>query len=217
MGGTPRGDTAAVMKFYGLPRAFPRQVLAEAAEARTLMLETGEMLLRQDAGAVEAIACAREAWGYVLEGDAQAREAARLVSQDDVTNAAIRTSKQASEAAASYFARALELFEEAKSSYPAANWTTMLEYVQLRMTASTAAADGNQALLDGEKQRADANTANANAAEDQAAALAQDFAEDPTQPIMDAYQAQQRDHLATYEEARTRAAHADAALRAYEG
>ena len=32
-GKTPREDTAAVMKFYGLPKAFPRQVVEEAAAA----------------------------------------------------------------------------------------------------------------------------------------------------------------------------------------
>ena len=39
-GKTPREDTAAVMKFYKLPRSFPREVLEEAAKVKDLRLET---------------------------------------------------------------------------------------------------------------------------------------------------------------------------------
>ena len=39
-GKTPREDTAAVMKFYKLPRSFPREVLEEAARVKDLRLET---------------------------------------------------------------------------------------------------------------------------------------------------------------------------------
>ena len=39
-GRTPREDTAAVMKFYKLPKAFPREVLEEAARVEDLRLET---------------------------------------------------------------------------------------------------------------------------------------------------------------------------------
>ena len=41
-GRTPREDTAAVMKFYKLPKAFPREVLEEAARVKDLRLETGD-------------------------------------------------------------------------------------------------------------------------------------------------------------------------------
>ena len=37
-----REDTAAVMKFYKLPKAFPREVLEEAARVKDLRLETGD-------------------------------------------------------------------------------------------------------------------------------------------------------------------------------
>ena len=39
-GRTPREDTAAVMKFYKLPKAFPREVLEEAAKVEDLRRET---------------------------------------------------------------------------------------------------------------------------------------------------------------------------------
>ena len=39
-GKTPREDTAAVMKFYKLPRSFPREVLEEAVKVKDLRLET---------------------------------------------------------------------------------------------------------------------------------------------------------------------------------
>ena len=39
-GKTPREDTAAVMKFYKLPKAFPREVLEEAARVEDLRRET---------------------------------------------------------------------------------------------------------------------------------------------------------------------------------
>ena len=39
-GRTAREDTAAVMKFYKLPKAFPREVLDEAARVKDLMRET---------------------------------------------------------------------------------------------------------------------------------------------------------------------------------
>ena len=39
-GKTPREDTAAVMKFYKLPKAFPREVLEEASMVRDLTRET---------------------------------------------------------------------------------------------------------------------------------------------------------------------------------
>ena len=39
-GKTPREDTAAVMKFYKLPRSFPREVLEEAARVEDLRRET---------------------------------------------------------------------------------------------------------------------------------------------------------------------------------
>ena len=41
-GRTPREDTAAVMKFYKLPKAFPREVLEEAARVKDLRRETGD-------------------------------------------------------------------------------------------------------------------------------------------------------------------------------
>ena len=40
-GKTPREDTAAVMKFYKLPRSFPREVLEEASRVSRLSRETG--------------------------------------------------------------------------------------------------------------------------------------------------------------------------------
>ena len=39
-GKTPREDTAAVMKFYKLPRSFPREVLEQAARVKDLSIET---------------------------------------------------------------------------------------------------------------------------------------------------------------------------------
>ena len=39
-GRTAREDTAAVMKFYKLPKAFPREALDEAARVKDLMRET---------------------------------------------------------------------------------------------------------------------------------------------------------------------------------
>ena len=41
-GKTPREDTAAVMKFYKLPRSFPREVLEEASRVKDFRLETGD-------------------------------------------------------------------------------------------------------------------------------------------------------------------------------
>ena len=41
-GKTPREDTAAVMKFYKLPRSFPREVLDEASRVKDLRPETGD-------------------------------------------------------------------------------------------------------------------------------------------------------------------------------
>ena len=42
-GKTPREDTAAVMKFYTLPKAFPSEVLREAAEVSTLKPQTSNL------------------------------------------------------------------------------------------------------------------------------------------------------------------------------
>ena len=41
-GKTPREDTSAVMKFYKLPKAFPREVLEEASRVKDLRPETGD-------------------------------------------------------------------------------------------------------------------------------------------------------------------------------
>ena len=45
-GKTPREDTAAVMKFYKLPKAFPAEVLAEARKVPRRADASGRLDLR---------------------------------------------------------------------------------------------------------------------------------------------------------------------------
>ena len=54
-GRTAREDTAAVMKFYKLPKAFPKEVLDEAARVKDLMRETEDAIEAEGVRRSEAL------------------------------------------------------------------------------------------------------------------------------------------------------------------
>ena len=184
-----------------------------SALARKDLIEKGRTIIVQGAAAKSATNLVHESWSKMLEADALARDAAKLMSEDATKN--ISASSELNTQAMGLFQEALTLLRQAKTAFPRADLSSYEKYLELRAGAQQNALASNAALQEGDQATAEANSAAYNASEEEAATLAAQFPADPAQPIIDMYAEIGSASDVAYREAHGRVARADAAIRSY--
>lgn len=183
--------------------------------ARTLMVERAAAVLDERDGARAAQAAIDEAWRYVLSGDALARQSA--ASASDTTEDNIARSKDEANEAIAEFTHAIDLFQSIESSYEDAELSAQMAYVEKRVEALGYAIASNDAFLVRDLDEAVRQNDAYNQADEDAASLAAELPDNPSQSILDALNDRTESALDDYSSARLRAASADAFLRDYLG
>lgn len=184
-----------------------------AVSARRDMISAGSGVLRDAREAAASSLVALDAWSVLLEADSLAREAAALVA--DTTDDNVRASTDKMSEANTLFERADALFARAGSSYAAADFSAYRTYIAKRIEALGYATASNDAFLVRDKDEASKQNDAYNAADEEAAAMAEEFPETPAF-VVSAASKQATDQLRSdYTAARSQAASADVFLRDY--
>ena len=184
----------------------------EAAAARKDLILRGAEVLSMGANAKRATDLAKQSWDAALAGDALARQAVE-VSEGDNPN--YTRSSELSTEAVEQFQEALVLVRRAAVAYDQADFSLLEDYLEKRSSAQQNALAANASAQEGEDALAAVNETAYNAAEQEAATLAQKLPSNPVQPILDVYAQAGSQADAAYQEARERASRADATLRSY--
>ncbi len=189
--------------------------LEEAVAARREMIGHAANLMAADRNAAAASEAVESCWELVLEADGLAREAAALVTDTTVEN--VSASQAKSEEALAVFTQAKEKLDEASASYASADFSVLRSYIDTRIEAMGYAIASDEAIYVQDKQTADSQNALYNEADAKAAELAAQLPSSPSDPVVQAYEANITGLLEDYRAARTRAGTADAFLRDYLG
>ena len=184
-----------------------------SALARKDLIEKGRTIIVQGAAAKSATNLIHESWDKMIEADAFARDAAKLMSEDPAKN--IGASSELNTQAMNLFQESLALLRQAKAAFPRADLGSYEKYLELRAGAQQNALASNTAMQEADQSTVDSNNAAYNASEAEAAELAAHFAADPAQPVIDMYDEIGRASDEAYREAHARVARADAAIRSY--
>lgn len=187
----------------------------KAIDARRSMLASGEQIMEAAQQAAAASSSMAEAWEKVMEGDSLAREAAQLVVATTPENVA--ASKEKTLAAQTAFEAAQQQFGAIAAAYPKVDVSLHESYLAKRIEALGHAVASDDAILAEDTELAAAENDAYNAADAEAAKMAEGLPDDPTEPVQDVYQATVEEPAAAYEKARSEAAAADAFLRNYLG
>lgn len=186
-----------------------------AIASRKSMISYGLQILEAAYAAKSASQEMMDGWYAVAEADEDARAAASLV--EDPTTENIQASMEQTQAAIDALNSAAQLISQAQQNYPAVNRDAYISYITKRVEALGYALASDQALLDRNKEEAQAQNDAYNQADAEAAQLALELDEDPTAAYEAAFdQAAQQDFEA-FEAARTQAGASDAQIRDYLG
>lgn len=186
-----------------------------AIGSRLEMLSQGEALMLAALGLEAASNELAEAWQMVLDADSLTREAAQLVSSYTVSN--IEASQVKTQEALTLFEQAAAQIEAVAANCPGIEVSSQQQYLQKRLEAQQhALASGNAMLLEDATTAVTENEA-CNAAEGEAATLAESLPDNPADPATERYAMVVKEPAKAYEEARSQAAAADAFLRDYLG
>ena len=186
-----------------------------AVSARKELLSTGGQLLEDAQRAWAASVSLEEAWEAVLEADALARDAAELVT--DATAENVQASKDKTNEALTAFAEARSALESVQASFPDADLSSLMGYVDKRVEALSHAVSSNDALLAKNKEEASAQNDAYNAADAEAVSLARSLPADPSDIVFEAYERVTERLSESYATARSQAGTADAFIRDYLG
>ena len=186
-----------------------------AVSARKELLSTGRQLLEDAQRAWTASVSLEEAWEAVLEADALARDAAELVT--DATAENVQASKDKTNEALTAFAEARSALESVQASFPDADLSSLMGYVDKRVEALSHAVSSNDALLAKNKEEASAQNDAYNAADAEAVSLARSLPADPSDIVFEAYERATERLSESYATARSQAGTADAFIRDYLG
>ena len=186
-------------------------VIKESVAARKQLIEQGRLILTESVAAKKATTFLERAWESIIAADALARDAATLAEQG--TSASIEGANEASTKALAGFQEALVLVRQAKTAYPKADYALLEEYVVMRSNAQQNALVGNAAQLSQDMKTLEANSAAYNEAEALAAEIAAQLPSNPAQPVVDAFATHGGAAHDAYQQARQRAAQADASVR----
>lgn len=186
-----------------------------AIDSRRVMIENGKKLIQARYEKEIGITTIRKAWEDVLNADALAKEAAALVV--NTTSGNIESSRQKNEKALALFESSLEAVTEVTAYSIGANFTVTQSYLQKRIDSLKHALASDDALLALNKQEAQAQNEAYNVADSEAANLARQLPNDPTQPIIDAYISSTEAPRTAYTQARAQANTTGSFLRDYFG
>lgn len=186
-----------------------------AIEGRRAMIEAGSAILAAARSAVASANTAQEAWDLLLRGDSLAREAAQLVTDTNESN--VQLSIEKSNEAASLFAEADNRFSDAEKEYAKADFSQYRSYLAKRIEALGYAVASNNAYLARSKEEAASQNDAYNAAEEEAAEMAEKFPDSPLPVVPDALARETEKARNDYGSARLQASSADAFLRDYLG
>ena len=186
-----------------------------AISARRTIIDQGIILLNEAILAREATDAITAAWDEVLAADGIARQASALVV--DSTEENVQESRELSVQAQEAFITALEHLEEAQLLYPETDYSSYIEYVELRISAMDYAIASDDAILAYDRDAAVSNNDIYNELEAEAAELINTLPEDPTDLIREVYENNVSESSRSYTKARSTAATADSFLRDYLG
>ncbi len=186
-----------------------------AISSRESMISYGLQILEAAYTAKSASQQMMDGWYAVAEADEDARAAAALV--EDPTPENIQASMEQTQAAIDALNNASQLISQAQQNYPAVNRDAYISYITKRVEALGYALASDQALLDRNKEEAQAQNDAYNQADAEAAELAQGLDEDPTAAYEAAFDQATKQDFEAFEAARTQAGASDAAIRDYLG
>ena len=186
-----------------------------AIAARQEMIEQGSRLMEEGSVAQQAADNMAQAWNLILEADTLTQDAGKLVT--DTTEANVTASMDKTNQAIEKFKEAQELVSWVVSNYPAADVSGYATYLEKRIEGQEAALDSDAAMLLMDRGSAEEMNQVLYDCDSEAAQIAQGFPDDPTKPVLDAYQANSEELRGKYLQARSQAASADAYLRDYLG
>ncbi len=216
--GLAEADAAAREASANLRDNQEKEVAANAvatAAYRTNLWNVGLSLVDEAAAARAACECVEDGWQAVLDADMRLKKAASLVS--DTTDDNVRRANEETDAASASLQQAVSLFMEAQNAYPSYDVTPFLDYVQKRIESCGYALASNQALLDRDKETAQAQNDAYNEADREAVELAESLPSNPVASVKDVFEEQTADKMKDYETARSQTGNADAFIRDYLG
>ena len=187
------------------------QVLASVS-ARRELFELGEELLAVADAAQTAADYLQAAWDSLIGAAELASEAAQLVAESTTEN--IEMSLANNQEALAELAQAREALEAAEASFEL-DLSAYYAYIDKREEALNCAIASDTALLDGDTDEAAAQNEAYNEADAEAALLAADLPEDPASYVEAAYEELVSEVERAYNDARSQAAAADAAISEY--
>lgn len=183
--------------------------------ARNTLVDQGYQIIDAADRAYDAIDRARKAWDVLLSADALARESSELVK--DTTPENVQASMAKANESLEAFEEAEASFAEARSLYPAADFAAFSDYMAKRKEALGHALASDEAILAKDKDAATEHNDAYNAADAEAAERAKGLPDDPSSPVVDAFEAEAEEFEKAYSTARLQAGAADAFIRDYLG
>ncbi len=183
--------------------------------ARNTLVDQGYQIIDAADRAYDAIDRARKAWDVLLSADALARESSELVK--DTTPENVQASMAKANESLEAFEEAEASFAEARSLYPAADFAAFSDYIAKRKEALGHALASDEAILAKDKDAATEHNDAYNAADAEAAERAKGLPDDPSSPVVDAFEAEAEEFEKAYSTARLQAGAADAFIRDYLG
>lgn len=186
-----------------------------AIGARQSLLDAGSQLVAASASAWEAVGHVDAAWSRLLEADELAREAAALVTETTPEN--VQASKDKTNEALAALSSAQAELDEAQAAFGEADLSPLTAYLDKRAEALGYAIASNDAFLARNKEEAAAQNDAYNAADAEAAELAEGLPAEPASMVRDAYETATADVRKAYSTARSQAGTADAFIRDYLG
>ncbi|OUO92355.1 hypothetical protein B5F40_00090 [Gordonibacter sp. An230] len=190
------------------------QQAIETISARYVLIDQGGRIVDAAERAYASIERAREAWDKLLSADASARESSDLVK--DTTPENVRSSIDKANEALENFGEAERLFQEAQALY-GVDFSMFGDYIAKREEALRYAITSDEAILAKDKVAAIKGNDLYNAADAQAAAYVKSLPDDPSSPVIDAYESDIDAFENAYSTARLQAGAADAFIRDYLG
>ncbi|MEY8561506.1 hypothetical protein AALA21_00365 [Eggerthellaceae bacterium 3-80] len=186
-----------------------------AVSARESMISYGLEILTEANRSKSAAQQMMDGWYAVAQADEDARAAAVLI--EDPTTENIQASMEQTTIAIESLNQAKQLISQAQQNYPAVNRETYINYIDKRTEALGYALASDQALLDRNKEEAQAQNDAYNQADGQAAELAQNLDEDPVSVYEEAFDQAIQQTSEAFEAAKTQAGASDAVIRDYLG
>lgn len=191
------------------------RALRDAASSRLDMLAQADPILEANGKAAAALRSATDAWALVLEADELSRKA--VAEYNKLTSESVTRSTELTKQSTAKTTEAKELFSQAATAFPEADFAPYLTYVDKKLAALALSKQADELFLGGKPAEANALGDKFNAAERELAALAAKLPASPAVPIAEAYESLAGKATKLYFQARAQATEADARLREVDG